>query len=150
MSTTKISYRSVIEGSSEECIQSLAQVIKSDLKLCKDQIISISIHDSRIRHGDLEGVVFYREESLEADSEPLADTLTFQLIERDEDTSWDDILREVLLNSNQSAKQNLGIAATFRNVGEEKIACCFNIDSAPRTLFQQKFSGKCSWDELKD
>ena len=59
-------------------------------------------------------------------------------------------MREIMLNSNQSGKQNLGIAATFRNVGEEKIACCFNIDGAPRQLFMQKFSGKSSWDDLKD
>jgi hypothetical protein len=35
-----------------------------------DQIVSISIHDSKTHHGDLEAVIFYRSQSLVANSEP--------------------------------------------------------------------------------
>jgi hypothetical protein len=35
-----------------------------------DQIVSISIHDSKTHHGDLEAVIFYRSQSLAANSEP--------------------------------------------------------------------------------
>jgi len=35
-----------------------------------DQIVSVSIHDSKTHHGDLEAVIFYRSQSLVANSEP--------------------------------------------------------------------------------
>ena len=55
-----ITYKSVKSGSSKKCMDSLINLIKDDLKLMSDQIVSISIHDSKISHGDLEAVVFYR------------------------------------------------------------------------------------------
>ena len=60
-----------------------------------DQIVSVSIHDSKTHHGDLEAVIFYRSQSLVANSEP-CDTLMYQLFERDEDTDWDIVLEDVL------------------------------------------------------
>jgi hypothetical protein len=61
-----------------------------------DQIVSISIHDSKIYHGDLEAILFYRSQSLVSNSEP-CDSLDFNLIERDEDTSWQNVLDELLV-----------------------------------------------------
>lgn len=148
MDTNKINYKSVRDGSSEDCIQKLCSIIKDDLKLCQDQVVSISLHDSRVRHGDLEAVVFYREQTTKADSEPLADSLEFKLVERDEDTKWTDVLAESLVNANQSPKAILAIGATFRNVGEEKIAAAVSFDGPKRELFEKRFSAKASWGDL--
>ena len=49
--------------------------------------MSISIHDSKIKNGDLEAILFYRSQSLVSNSEP-CDSLQFFLAERDEDTEW--------------------------------------------------------------
>ena len=87
MKSGSIAYKSVIEGSSQSCMETTVQTITQELKLMQDQIINISIHDSRVRHGDLEAVVFYRTESQAANSEP-TDSMSFNLIERDEDTPW--------------------------------------------------------------
>ena len=61
--------------------------------------MSISIHDSRVKHGDLEAVVFYREKSIVANSEP-TESIKYNIVERDEDTVWGDILNEILMNVN--------------------------------------------------
>jgi len=88
--------------------------------------VSISIHDSKVHHGDLEAVVFYRTSSTSNNSEPM-ESLTHQLIERDEDVEWQvgsgNIFDEVLLNANREGKKTVSIGSTFRNVGEEKISC---------------------------
>lgn len=102
----------------------MVRLIKDELKLMADQIISISIHDSQVHHGDLEAVVFYRTESKSDSSEP-TESLGFNIVVRDEDTPWDSINNEVLVNANNSGKNTLGIGLTFRNVGEEKIAGSF-------------------------
>lgn len=60
-----------------------------------DQIVSVSIHDSKSHHGDLEAVIFYRNQSLVANSEP-CDSLIYHLIERDEDTDWNTVLEDLL------------------------------------------------------
>lgn len=56
----KLAYRSVKSGSSAKCMDSAVKLIKQELQLMQDQIISISIHDTTVHHGDLECVVFYR------------------------------------------------------------------------------------------
>jgi len=104
----------------------LGDKIKSELGLFKDQIVSISIHDSRVHHGDLEAVVFYREKSIVANSEP-TESINFNVVERDEDIVWGDILNEVLMNVNGKSQQTIGISSTFRAVGDEKIACSFSV-----------------------
>ena len=104
----------------------LGDKIKSELGLFKDQIVSISIHDSRVHHGDLEAVVFYREKSIVANSEP-TESINFNVVERDEDIVWGDILNEILMNVNGKSQQTIGISSTFRAVGDEKIACSFSV-----------------------
>ena len=47
------------------------QILKDELQLMADQIVSISIHDSAVHDGDLEAVVFYRTESAVDNSEPI-------------------------------------------------------------------------------
>jgi hypothetical protein len=54
--------------------------------------------------------------------------MTFNLIEKDEDTPWQDLLDDILLKSNVKNQRCLGICQTFRNVGEEKIAGNFVVD----------------------
>ena len=93
-------------------------LIKDDLKLMTDQIVSISIHDSKITHGDLEAVVFYRTQSTKDNSEP-CESIAYDLIEKDEDVSWQSLLADT-----PQPKKNRKIISnqcTFRNVGEEKI-----------------------------
>ena len=140
---------SVTEGSSKDCIKALIEKIK-DLKLTKENIINISLHDSKVRHGDLEAVVFYNTKPSPASFKPLGDDLTYNLIERDEDTNWDDIMRELLVNTNQESKQNLAIGATFRHVGDEKIACTFSVPGVKRELTEKKFSARGSWISVID
>ena len=82
--------------------------------------MSISIHDSKISHGDLEAVVFYRTQSIKDNSEP-CEFISFSLAEHDEDVSWNTILEN---QHNQKQQRNCKIISnqcTFRNVGEEKI-----------------------------
>jgi len=67
---SKVAYQSIVEGNSERCMEATCAAIKEDLKLMNDQIISITIHDSKCRHGDLESVVFYRTDSMADNSEP--------------------------------------------------------------------------------
>ena len=86
--------------------------------------MSISIHDTKVRHGDLEAVVFYRTESTVDNSEPLESMSTI-LIERDEDVNWLEIKNQMLLNANQSGKKTIAIGSTFRYIGEEKISAIF-------------------------
>lgn len=146
MTDNKISFASVKSGSTSKCCNMLGDKIKTELGLFKDQIVSISVHDSRVHHGDLEAVVFYREKSIVADSEP-TESISYNIVERDEDTAWDDILNEILMNVNQ---QTIGISSTFRAVGDEKVACSFHVSGRQGTIYQQVFSDKCSWDDLLD
>lgn len=99
MTDNQISYASVTSGSTSKCCKLLGDMIKNELRLFKDQIVSISIHDSRVKHGDLEAVVFYREKSIVANSEP-TESIKYNIVERDEDTVWGDILNEILMNVN--------------------------------------------------
>jgi hypothetical protein len=55
-----------------------------------DQIVSISIHDTTVHHGDLEAVVFYRTLSTVDNAEP-TDSLSYNSIIRDEDVEWNTI-----------------------------------------------------------
>lgn len=96
--------------------------------------MSISIHDSRVHHGDLEAVVFYREKSIVANSEP-TESISYNIVERDEDTVWGDILNELLVNVNGKSQQTIGISSTFRNVGDEKIACSFHLSGRGPTIY---------------
>jgi hypothetical protein len=123
-SEQRITYKSVKNGSTTKCMTKFVQMIKDDLKLMNDQIVSISIHDSTVHHGDIEAVVFYRTQSTVDNSEP-TESLSFQTIIRDEDVDWNTIQSEVLLNANQPAKKTVAIGSTFRNVGEEKISVNF-------------------------
>ena len=59
----RVAFASVKSGSSAKCMEMMVRLIKDDLKLMQDQIVSISIHDSKVHHGDLEAVVFYRTQS---------------------------------------------------------------------------------------
>ena len=126
MTDNKILFHSVKSGSTSKCCKMLGDIIKDELKLFKDQIVSISIHDSRVHHGDLEAVVFYRENTVVANSEP-TESIKYNIVERDEDTAWGDILNEMLINVNGKSQQTVGISSTFRNVGDEKISCSFHI-----------------------
>lgn len=63
------------------------------------------------------------------------DSLTHQLIERDEDEEWEDILKEVLTNINVAGKKTISIGSTFRNVGEEKISCYLQVDGRQNEVF---------------
>ena len=126
MTDNTIAYASVKSGSTSKCCKLLGDLIKNELRLFKDQIVSISIHDSIVHHGDLEAVVFYREKSIVANSEP-TESIKYNIVERDEDTLWGDILSEILMNVNGRSQQTLGISSTFRNVGDEKISCSFHI-----------------------
>ena len=120
----RVAFASVKSGSSAKCMEMMVRLIKDDLKLMQDQIVSISIHDSKVHHGDLEAVVFYRTQSTIDNSEP-TESLSYHLVVRDEDTEWSNILREMLMNTNTAGKKTCAIGSTFRNVGEEKIACSF-------------------------
>jgi hypothetical protein len=72
-------------------MENLISMIKEELKLMSDQIVSISIHDSKISHGDLEAVLFYRKLSIKDNSEP-CECISFDITEFDEDISWETIL----------------------------------------------------------
>lgn len=147
MTDNKISFASVKSGSTSKCCKMLEDKIKTELGLMKDQIVSISVHDSRVHHGDLEAVVFYREKSIVANSEP-TESIKYNIVERDEDTEWGDILNEVLMNVNGRSQQTVGISSTFRAVGDEKVSCSFSVSGRQSTIYQQVFSDKCSWDDL--
>jgi hypothetical protein len=97
--------------------------------------VSISVHDSRVHHGDLEAVVFYREKSIVANSEP-TESFKYNIVERDEDTVWGDILSEILLNVNGRNQQTIGISSTFRAVGDEKVSCSFSVSGRQSTIYQ--------------
>jgi hypothetical protein len=99
MTDNKILFASVKSGSTSKCCKMLGDKIQTELGLFKDQIVSISVHDSRVLHGDLEAVVFYREKSIVANSEP-TESINFNVVERDEDTEWGEILNEILMNVN--------------------------------------------------
>jgi len=43
--------------------------------------------------------VFYREKSIVPNSEP-TESIKYNIVERDEDTVWGDILNEILMNVN--------------------------------------------------
>ena len=141
-------HRSVISGSSKKCLEQLKGVMCNELKLKKDQVVSISIHDSRVHHGDLEAVLFYKSESTSPDSEPIEDSLDFTLVERDEDTEWDVIMGEINVNANSPGRQTLGVGATFRNVGEEKIACIYSVQGISQGITAKQFSRKTDWNDL--
>lgn len=79
------------------------QILKDELQLMADQIVSISIHDSAVHDGDLEAVVFYRTESAVDNSEPI-ESLNYTPYVRDEDVAWNTILQEVVMNVNQPGK----------------------------------------------
>ena len=134
MSDNPILFESVTSGSTSKCCKLLGDKIKNDLRLFKDQIVSISIHDTRVKHGDLEAVVFYREKSIVANSEP-TETIKYNIVERDEDTPWSDILNELLMNINGRFSQTIGVSSTFRNVGDEKISCSFHISGRGQTIY---------------
>ena len=138
MSENKIKYQFVRDGDSSDCIDNMCNLISNNLKLTRDQIISISMHDALVKHGDLETVVFYRENSTQPDAVPLAEDISNVCIEKDEDTEWDVILEETLLNAN--GKECLAIGATFRNVGEEKISCAIMAEGHAREIYEKKFS----------
>lgn len=55
-----VRFKSVKSGSSTKCMTQVVNLIKNELKLMQDQIVSVSVHDSKVSHGDLEAVVFYR------------------------------------------------------------------------------------------
>ena len=114
-------------GNTLKCFQNLVKVIRDDLKLMVDQIISISIHESVISHGDLEAVVFYRTKASVDNSEPCESLAAIEFV-RDEDTKWSDINELVLMNANAALKRVVSIGSTFRNVGEEKVSVLLNID----------------------
>lgn len=122
----EIKWHSVRSGSTVKCCKMLSEKIKGELRLFQDQIVSISVHDSRVHHGDLEAVVFYRESSIVANSEP-TESIKFHSVERDEDVAWGDILGEILVNANRGGQKTLGISSTFRNVGDEKVSCSFSM-----------------------
>jgi len=68
--TNKVAYKSIKHGSTSKCMQAMVTAIKDELKLMQDQIVSISIHDTKVHHGDLEAVLFYRTQSTVDNSEP--------------------------------------------------------------------------------
>lgn len=69
----------------------MCEKIRKELKLKKDQIISISVHDTKLHHGDLECVLFYRTDSASQNPES-AGSINYHTVEKDEDTPWEDIL----------------------------------------------------------
>lgn len=141
-----VKYASVEHGDSEECMKLLCALIKDDLQLMKDQIVSISIHDSTVKSGNLAAVVFYKSRTTSSSSEP-CENVGYHLIERDEDTDWGEILQETLINDGKNC--SLGIGSTFRNVGDEKISCQVYLQGrAGPNICQQVFSRKCEFDEL--
>ena len=143
----KITFKSVRGGASRKCVAALEATIKDDLKLMQDQIVSISIHDTKIRHGDLEAVVFYRTQSTVDNSEPL-ESLSNVFVERDEDAQWSEIQNQMLMNANNQGKKTIAIASTFRAVGEEKISVIYQIDGKQQTVYQEVFTSQESWEEL--
>ena len=76
------------------------------------------MHDSKISHGDLEVIVFYRTQSIKDNSDP-CESIAFTLIEKDEDETWQSILNQTTSSRNRILISN---QCTFRNVGEEKIS----------------------------
>jgi hypothetical protein len=143
----RITYKSVRNGSTTKCMARFVQVIKDDLKLMNDQIVSISIHDSTVHHGDIEAVVFYRTQSTVDNSEP-TESLTYNIIVRDEDIDWNTIESEVLINANQPGKKTVAIGSTFRNVGEEKVSVTFQIDGRQNQVFEYRIQSREPWDVI--
>ena len=60
MSDNCVAFASVKSGSTAKCMEAMVRLIKDELKLMQDQIVSISIHDTKVHHGDIEAVLFYR------------------------------------------------------------------------------------------
>lgn len=147
MSDNKVAFKSIKHGSTSKCMQATVNAIKDELKLMQDQIVSISLHDTKVHHGDMEAVVFYRTQSTVDNSEP-TESLQYNLIVRDEDTYWSKINQEILLNCNSPGKQTIAIGSTFRNVGEEKISCSFQIDGRQSQVHEKLFQSRESWEEL--
>lgn len=123
----QIAFKQVRQGSTTKCLNLLKQTIRDELKLMVDQIVSISIHESEVRHGDLEAVVFYRTRPSSDNSEP-TESLEVQEFVRDEDTEWSEINKIVLLNANAPSKRVISVGSTFRNVGAEKVSVILSID----------------------
>lgn len=90
MSDNRVEFRSVKHGSTAKCMEAMVRLIKDELKLMQDQIVSISVHDTKVHHGDIECVLFYRTQSTVDNSEP-TESLNYHLIVRDEDTEWSNI-----------------------------------------------------------
>ena len=129
MADNKVAFKSVVHGSTSKCLNEMVNFIKNDAKLMADQIVSISMHDTIVEHGDLECVIFYRKRSTVDNSEP-TESLEYDLIVRDEDTDWAKIGAEMLgnINNYSRGKKTLGVGSTFRQVGEEKISARFTLD----------------------
>lgn len=148
-STNKVAFKAVRAGSTTKCLASSVALIKEELKLMYDQIVSVSIHDVKVHHGDFEVVVFYRTESTVDNSEP-TESLEYKVIVRDEDCDWDTIQQEMLLNHvNVPGKKLCSVGSTFRHVGEEKIAACWTIDGRQQKVFQHIISSHDdNWDKM--
>lgn len=129
MADISIAYKSVRQGSSTKCLDLLVKTIRDDLKLMIDQIVSISIHETLVHHGDLEAVVFYRTAASVDNSEP-TESLACQEFVRDEDTPWSEVNQLVVVNSNTAGKRTVAIGSTFRNVGDEKLSVIMRIDGS--------------------
>lgn len=69
-----------------------------------------------------------------ANSEP-TESISYHAVERDEDVMWDGILNETLINANSRSQQTVGISSTFRNVGDEKIACSWSVSGRQKTIY---------------
>lgn len=135
-SSNKVAFKSVRAGSTTKCLAQSVALIKDELKLMYDQIVSVSIHDVKVHHGDIEVVVFYRTESTVDNSEP-TDNLEYKVIVRDEDIEWEQIQAEMILSYINAPGQKLcSVGSTFRHVGEEKIAACWTMPGRQQKVFQ--------------
>jgi hypothetical protein len=77
MAASSIVFKSVRAGSTTDCFNQLHSLLQDELKLKKSQFISMSIHDSKVKHGDLEAVVFYRETAEGAEENLIKGSLQF-------------------------------------------------------------------------
>lgn len=143
----RITFKSVKNGNTQKCMNKFVSMIKDDLKLMNDQIVSISVHDTQVRHGDLEAVVFYRTRSILDNSEPM-ESLSYNTIIRDEDVEWNTIQSEVLMNANESNKMTVAIGSTFRNVGDEKVSITFQMDGRQNQVYERRFQSQEPWEKV--
>ena len=91
-----INYKSVKAGSTAKCAAALVKLIK-DEGWNLNRIVSISIHDTQVHHGDLEAVVWYKKhENLEASIVEDSESLSYECVVKDEDVNWSQLNDEIM------------------------------------------------------